>query len=737
MNHPNKENKTLTLKNFRVFDNNGASVELSPITILTGCNGSGKSSIVKALLCLNASLSSVTAKDIFGLYPGQSPQIQIDFRHYPGSLLGGFKNTLNHNSKTTEITVEFNLYSHWLGENVTFSLVFKPDYQDSGRLYKYTVIGEDKTLIYSSINPGEKCIPNSSTWNEIALCDLTYLRNRFKVFLAKFMQDDDYYGQEDNDITALENILKEEKSKGHDDSVDDINWLDCNSSLFDTFYYEDHDIIELFNFIKTDIMTYYPILEKISSKDLSIIIGELNSHINKVETDLNDFVYADDEIWEVVLKDYIIVFKEQISELARISPKEFTSYYKKLEQNNLRFCNINIPINNDIISDLWNGTGTVKAKDLDSLTMNYYVVSDIRGLLKNEFFSCLKKLLFTLPYAKTKSKLNKILNERHNYKVVYSLFSKYVQNTIIDLFSIEIPSNIKYLASSNPSSQRGYSFNAHDSFSLILNKYFESRRSFDYAREREDAMKASAIKGSTKCKAEVSSAGKLELSPIDKKEDKNIKAPQKDTSNPFTKKENEFFGSWNVKPGSYINKWLKLFEIGDCIQIKRDNTLQLVSISIKKGNKLISIADEGFGVSQLLLTLFQIETIILEKISGDSYSPFQKTSTLAIEEPEVHLHPKFQSLLADLIIDAYKTYNIHFIVETHSEYLIRKLQVLVAQKKISSDAISIAYIDHSNKKKRNDNKQVKNITIKENGILSESFGEGFYDEATRLAFELF
>ena len=108
MNHPNKENKTLTLKNFRVFDNNGASVELSPITILTGCNSSGKSSIVKALLCLNASLSSVTAKDIFGLYPGQSPQIQIDFRHYPGSLLGGFKNTLNHNSKTTEITVEFN-----------------------------------------------------------------------------------------------------------------------------------------------------------------------------------------------------------------------------------------------------------------------------------------------------------------------------------------------------------------------------------------------------------------------------------------------------------------------------------------------------------------------------------------------------------------------------------------------------------------------------------------------------
>ena len=93
--------------------------------------------------------------------------------------------------------------------------------------------------------------------------------------------------------------------------------------------------------------------------------------------------------------------------------------------------------------------------------------------------------------------------------------------------------------------------------------------------------------------------------------------------------------------------------------------------------------------------------------------------------------------MADLIIDAYKTYNIHFIVETHSEYIIRKLQVLVAQKEIESDAISIVFIDHPNKKKRNGNKQVKNITIQENGILSESFGEGFYDEAARLAFELF
>ena len=49
----------LTIKNFRVFDENGVSVELNPITILTGCNSSGKSSIVKAILLLDEYLKQI------------------------------------------------------------------------------------------------------------------------------------------------------------------------------------------------------------------------------------------------------------------------------------------------------------------------------------------------------------------------------------------------------------------------------------------------------------------------------------------------------------------------------------------------------------------------------------------------------------------------------------------------------------------------------------------------------
>ena len=46
-------NTNLTIKNFRVFDEEGVTIELKPLTILTGCNSSGKSSVVKAVLLLN------------------------------------------------------------------------------------------------------------------------------------------------------------------------------------------------------------------------------------------------------------------------------------------------------------------------------------------------------------------------------------------------------------------------------------------------------------------------------------------------------------------------------------------------------------------------------------------------------------------------------------------------------------------------------------------------------------
>ena len=88
-----------------------------------------------------------------------------------------------------------------------------------------------------------------------------------------------------------------------------------------------------------------------------------------------------------------------------------------------------------------------------------------------------------------------------------------------------------------------------------------------------------------------------------------------------------------------------------------------------------------------------------------------------------------------MFVEAYQKYNIHFIIETHSEYLIRKLQLMVADKEnaLTSNDVSLNYVE-KNEEGVSHNRQIK---IKDDGRLDGSFGEGFYDEAGSLSRKLF
>ena len=153
-----------------------------------------------------------------------------------------------------------------------------------------------------------------------------------------------------------------------------------------------------------------------------------------------------------------------------------------------------------------------------------------------------------------------------------------------------------------------------------------------------------------------------------------------------------------------------------------------------EGRRLL--ADEGYGLTQLISLFIQIDIVIKE---NEMYSNrFQRITKIhrfvAIEEPEIHLHPKYQSLLADMFVEAYQKYNIHFIIETHSEYLIRKLQVLVADKenKLTPNDVSLNYVD----KDENGISTNRKIEIREDGCLSAPFGTGFFDESKNLVMKM-
>jgi hypothetical protein len=103
-----------------------------------------------------------------------------------------------------------------------------------------------------------------------------------------------------------------------------------------------------------------------------------------------------------------------------------------------------------------------------------------------------------------------------------------------------------------------------------------------------------------------------------------------------------------------------------------------------------------------------------------------------IEEPEVHLHPNFQILLSEMIFQLALNSRYHFIIETHSEYIIRKLQLLKAENK-STPSKLISIMNFGSGKNFG---KVKTIHIDSNGSLNKAFYPGFFDLSQDLQYQL-
>lgn len=157
-----------------------------------------------------------------------------------------------------------------------------------------------------------------------------------------------------------------------------------------------------------------------------------------------------------------------------------------------------------------------------------------------------------------------------------------------------------------------------------------------------------------------------------------------------------------------VYDWFDKFGLGTNYSInqKSDGTYEL-----KFDN--INIADLGFGYMQIF-------TVIVESIFASTLNKH----VIFIEEPESNLHPNLQSFLAEFFFEINEKNKTQFILETHSEYMLRKTQVLIRENKYSSNLLKIIYVNNSG----HDNLE---ISIDEEGYLSDSFGEGFYDESLK------
>lgn len=132
----------------------------------------------------------------------------------------------------------------------------------------------------------------------------------------------------------------------------------------------------------------------------------------------------------------------------------------------------------------------------------------------------------------------------------------------------------------------------------------------------------------------------------------------------------------------------------------------------------VLLTEVGFGVSQILPVL----TLCYFAPEG---------STIILEQPEIHLHPAVQARLADIFINVIKNRHVQIILESHSEHLLRRLQLGMAEEKLSIEDIALYFTQMENGKSK-----LEELKIDEYGSISNwppyFFGDEMGDLVTMM-----
>ncbi len=129
-----------------------------------------------------------------------------------------------------------------------------------------------------------------------------------------------------------------------------------------------------------------------------------------------------------------------------------------------------------------------------------------------------------------------------------------------------------------------------------------------------------------------------------------------------------------------VSKWLKKMGIAEKVEVRQVGRSSRFELVVLKDGVWANLRDVGIGVSQVLPVL----TVAYFVPSG---------STVLLEEPEIHLHPLAQSVLAEMFVEVSQQRQVQFVVETHSEHLFRRMQTLIAKRATNTQKCRMLFVE--------------------------------------------
>lgn len=134
-----------------------------------------------------------------------------------------------------------------------------------------------------------------------------------------------------------------------------------------------------------------------------------------------------------------------------------------------------------------------------------------------------------------------------------------------------------------------------------------------------------------------------------------------------------------------LAEWLRRLGLTSEIAAQSGNAvsieLQVARTISDENTEMVSIADVGFGVSQVLPVL----VALLAAKPGQ---------LVYIEQPELHLHPRAQVALAGILADAANR-GVRVVIETHSSLLLTGVQTLIAKGDLSPDDVILHWFQRN------------------------------------------